>query len=220
MPICKTRLYKVLMSGMWLSGCVGAASDERAASENGQSQLVSSQPTTLSLRLDGEQLEMPASARLQLGVDGRIEFSASSRTADNIFTMRLAVSSDRERLQGASFEFEPGLEPVNALAIVRGQLPNATSLRSVVGSVQLATFGDETFRLGFDAVLSKDPRGGDETVHAEGTLTGVASLVCLSANAANEGGHIQSGNGSPQVIMGAPRSRPECQNLKRMLDVN
>ena len=207
-----------------LCGCaVGSntgAEPTGAAPQVESSSPVTNVPTILTIEVDGEALTLPASARLELDIEDRIALSAATSTAGNLFSMRFRVPSDITKLRGKRFELTKGINPENELGIVRGELPNATLLRSVAGSARVLAFEEEKLEVSFDVMLSKDSDTGSDPIHATGKLTGVASLVCLEKGSALKGAQLEAANGQSQVIRSASLDDARCQPLVRMRDKN
>lgn len=210
-----------LLSGLWICSCVGAAPTQEQtalAPTTESSRPVTNIPTTLTLDLNGEKLSLPASARLQLGIDERIELTAATQAPGNVFSMRLTIPTGTTKLQGTRFELAQGFAPTNELGIVRGELPNVTPLRSLAGSVDVLTLREEELELRFDAMLSSDPRAGSDALHASGTLTGVANLVCLQKSTPSDGVRVESKDGQAQVVSAIRLDDARCQPLRDMLE--
>jgi hypothetical protein len=182
----------LLLAGVLLGSCSEEAAQRTGPVEEGHPQEAprdagraaedlpsSSVATQLSLSVDETQRSATASARLQREPNGRSVFSAYSEAASETFSLRLAIPSNDRPLRDVDFTFEAGVPQESEITWLRGELPNATSLRSVSGTLKFKFYAKENFELTFDVELSRDPFGGGDKLHATGTLQGGVEVVCL-----------------------------------------
>jgi len=174
--------------------------------------------TELSFKIGDDERKGAASARLQVELDGTIQFSAqSSKLPNEMFSLRLVVDSHDVPLPEATFELVPGLPRKNEITVVRGELPDATSLHAIGGEVHFESFSHDAFELSFDVQLSEDPRGAPDTPRAVGTLKGGAQVVCVKKAAASDAGGTDSSSGGTATTLSS-WDDPECRaSLGRLI---
>ena len=180
------------------------------------------EPATVTVKFEGAEqdsaLMWPASARLDLDVDGHVEFSAYAKASDEAFYLRLTIPSQDEPLQGQAFELEPGAGQPNEISLMQGELPNATAWRSVSGTAQFETFGKDAFELTFDAELSRDPRRATATTKVTGNFRGGALFVCQGVAVRSDQGSAHANNGRGQAIASAPDDECRARLAKLVSD--